>query len=206
MNARGTANPSPEAAEAYDERVRAMLRGRRAVQRRKFPGLDVDVGVRPLAPADIPRWYAYLAMPVVFEHTSWNVQSPSELEDFATLSESPSARLRLAIVERSTDQLVGTIGFHTVSPENRTAELAYDLSPRWWGKGIASHMCEVMVQWAHDHVGLLRVQATVLTSNNRSIEVLQRCRFKREGLLRSYRMVRGRPGDFWMYSHVRSAT
>jgi ribosomal-protein-alanine N-acetyltransferase len=46
----------------------------------------------------------------------------------------------------------------------------------------------------------------VLTSNKRSIEVLQRCRFKREGLLRSYRMVRGRPGDFWMYSHVRGGT
>jgi ribosomal-protein-alanine N-acetyltransferase len=158
--------------------------------------------LRPLTAADIPAWYEYLTSPVVFEHTSWSVQSPSELEHYATLSEAPSALLRLAIADRSTNQLVGTIGFHTVSPENRSAELAYDLSPAWWGKGIASQMCEVMVEWAHSHVGLVRVQATVLTSNNRSIEVLQRCRFKREGLLRSYRMVRGRPGDFWMYSHV----
>jgi len=162
--------------------------------------------LRPLTPADIPQWYEYLALPVVFEHTSWNVQSPSELEHYAAHSELPSALLRLAIAERSTDQLVGTIGFHTVSPENRSAELAYDLSPPWWGKDIASHMCEVMVQWAHSHVRLLRVQATVLTSNGRSIEVLQRCGFKREGLLRSYRIVRGRPGDFWMYSHVQDAT
>lgn len=164
------------------------------------------VTLRPLAPADISQWFDYLAMPVVFEHTSWNVQSPSELEHYAAQSELPSALLRLAIAERSTSQLVGTIGFHTVSPENRSAELAYDLSPSWWGNGIASHMCDVMAQWAHSHVGLLRVQATVLTSNSRSIEVLQRCGFKREGLLRSYRIVRGRPGDFWMYSHVQDAT
>jgi [ribosomal protein S5]-alanine N-acetyltransferase len=97
---------------------------------------------------------------------------------------------------------VGTIGFHSISPENRSAELAYDLAPDWWGKGIASEMCRDLVEWAHSQVGLLRVQATVLTSNSRSIEVLQRCSFKREGLLRSYRIVRGRPGDFWMYSHV----
>jgi len=45
--------PDPEADEARDEHVREMLRGRRAVQRRKFPGLDVDVGVRPLAPAEL---------------------------------------------------------------------------------------------------------------------------------------------------------
>ena len=164
------------------------------------------VTLRPITPGDIAQWYEYLAMPVVFEHTSWNVQSPAELEHYATPSELPSAPLRLAIAERSGNQLVGTIGFHTVSPENRSAELAYDLSPGWWGKGIASQMCEAVVQWAHSHVGLLRVQATVLTSNSRSIEVLQRCSFKREGLLRSYRIGRGRPGDFWMYSHVRSDT
>jgi ribosomal-protein-alanine N-acetyltransferase len=46
----------------------------------------------------------------------------------------------------------------------------------------------------------------VLTSNSRSIEVLQRCGFKREGLMRSWRIVRGKPGDFWMYSHVQNAT
>lgn len=163
------------------------------------------VTLRPLTPADIPQWYAYLTLPVVFEHTSWNVQSASELEHYAQPSDSPASLLRLAIAERATDELVGTIGFHSVSPENRSAELAYDLSPPWWGKGIASQMCEVMVQWAHEHVGLLRVQATVLTTNSRSIEVLQRCGFKREGLMRSYRIVRGRPGDFWLYSHVANA-
>ncbi len=56
--------------------------------------------------------------------------------------------------------------------------------------------------WAHAHVGIARVQATVLDSNARSLRVLERCGFRREGLLRSYRMVRGTPGDFWMYSHL----
>ncbi|MDB5873647.1 MAG: putative ribosomal-protein-alanine N-acetyltransferase [Ramlibacter sp.] len=173
----------------------------------ELPKLEHELVIlRPLTAADILPWYEYLTLPVVFEHTSWNVSAPSELEHYAAQTELPSSLLRLAIAERASGQLVGTIGFHTVSPENRSAELAYDLSPPWWGKGIASHACEVMVQWAHSHVGLLRVQATVLTSNSRSIEVLQRCGFKREGLLRSYRIVRGRPGDFWMYSHVRDAT
>jgi [ribosomal protein S5]-alanine N-acetyltransferase len=176
------------------------------VQFTTLPQSDHElVLLRPLTPADIPRWFEYLTLPVVFEHTSWNVQSPAELEQYATQPGLPSSLLRLAIADRSSNALVGTIGFHTVSPENRLAELAYDLSPPWWGKGIASQMCEVLVQWAHAHVRLLRVQATVLTSNSRSIEVLQRCRFKREGLLRSYRIVRGRPGDFWMYSHVQDA-
>lgn len=166
------------------------------------------VVLRPLTVADIPDWFDYLVQPQVFEHTSWNVQAPGDLMHYASALESraPNSLLRLAIADRASNQLVGTIGFHTVSPENRSAELAYDLAPAAWGKGIAAHLCGVMVRWAHSQVGLTRVQATVLSSNVRSIKVLERCGFAREGLLRSYRMVRGTPGDFWMYSHVHGAS
>lgn len=170
-----------------------------------LPNVDHDlVTLRPIVAGDIPVWYEYLALPAVFEHTSWNIQSPSELEHYANNAESriPSSLLRLAIADRRSDRLVGTIGFHTVSPEHRSAELAFDLAPILWGKGIATRLCKVMVDWAHADARLRRVQATVLKSNGRSTRVLERCGFEREGLLRSYRLVRGNPGDFWMYSHV----
>jgi [ribosomal protein S5]-alanine N-acetyltransferase len=170
-----------------------------------LPKSDHDfVALRPIAVADIPVWYEYLVLPMVYEHTSWNVQSPTELAHYADnhTSGTPSSLLRLAIADRSTNRLVGTIGFHTVSPEHRSAELAFDLAPNAWGKGIASHMCKLMVDWGHADVGLLRIQATALKSNAPSKKVLERSGFQCEGLLRNYRLVRGSPGDFWMYSHV----
>lgn len=165
------------------------------------------VRLRTLVAADIPAWYGYLRLAPVFEHTSWNLQSPSELMPYVHGAEAstPASRLRLAIALRASDELVGTAGFHTVSPENRSAEIAYDLAPELWHQGVASHVCSVLTGWAHAHVGMLRVQATVLESNARSIAVLERCGFRREGLLASYRLVRGRPGNFFMYSHVVSA-
>jgi ribosomal-protein-alanine N-acetyltransferase len=48
------------------------------------------------------------------------------------------------------------------------------------------------VDWAHSHVGLVRIQATALETKQRSLRVLERCKFVREG----------RPGNFAMYSHV----
>jgi ribosomal-protein-alanine N-acetyltransferase len=160
--------------------------------------------VRPIAATDIAAWYADLSLPVVFEHTSWNLQSPDGLIPYVWGAEptTGSSRLRLAVADRVTDHLVGTVGFHTVSPENRSAEVTYDLAPAVWGKGIASYVCGLLTDWAHRHVGLVRVQATVLQSNERSVRVLQRCRFREEGIMRSYRMVRGTPGDFFMYSHI----
>jgi [ribosomal protein S5]-alanine N-acetyltransferase len=162
------------------------------------------VALRPIASSDIPAWFAYLSLPQVYEHTSWNLQSASDLMPFVWGTEptTPSSRLRLAIVNRVSNQLVGTAGFHTVLPEHGSAEIAYDLSPTYWGKGLATHICTVLKEWGHIHAGLVRVQATVLESNLRSVNVLERCGFQREGLLRSYRMVRGRPGNFFMYSHL----
>ena len=162
------------------------------------------VDLRPLRESDLSTWFAYLSLPVVHEHTTWHVTSIGQLAQFVSTPDNttPTSTLRLAVVLRTTDELVGAIGFHTVSPEHRTVELAYDFAPSMWGRGVATALAGVAVQWAHADEGFLRVQATVLDSNHRSAAVLERCGFVHEGLMRSYRMVRGTPRDFHLYAHV----
>lgn len=145
--------------------------------------------------------------PCVFQHTSWDHPIASDLDGYvgSEMSGDPDSRLRIAIASTSDDRLLGTIGFHTVSAANRSAEIAYDLHPEVWGLGLATHVVNTMVQWAHDAAAIWRVQATVLQSNHRSTRVLERVGFQREGLLRSYRWVRGTPGDFLMFAHIASA-
>ena len=163
-----------------------------------------DVLLRALEPADVPRWFAYLSQHKVFEHTSWDLRSADDLSRYAdaVAAQQPDTLVRFAIACRATNALVGTAGFHSVSSANRTAELAYDLSPAHWGRGIATAVGATLTEWALAQAGLQRVQATVLQSNQRSMRVLERCGFRREGLLRRYRLVRGTPGYFWMYSRL----
>lgn len=160
--------------------------------------------LRPLLATDIDAWAAYLHLPAVYQHTSWNYPSSEELSAYLgneTCGE-PDTRLRLAIANRADDSLVGTIGFHSVSSINRVAELAYDLAPGYWGQGIIAVAGQALVAWAHQEVGLLRVQATILDTNLRSQRSIERLGFQREGLLRSYRQVRGTPRDFYIYAHL----
>lgn len=167
------------------------------------------VVVRPLTVTDLPAWFRYLSLPQVHEHTSWDVRLPDELLGHVRsvdVEHGLAEPVRFALALRTNDQLVGTAGFHSVSAEHHRAELAYDLDPRFWGQGIATHVGEQLTQWAHQHGDVLRVQATVLGTNTRSLRVLARCGFEREGLLRGYRLVRGVPGDFWMWSHLQPAT
>jgi ribosomal-protein-alanine N-acetyltransferase len=164
------------------------------------------VVLRPITDSDIEPWFKYLTKPEVYEHTSWNVQDARELSHYSWKPEefTPSSLLRFAVALRSNNELAGTAGFHTVSPQNETAELAYDIAPTYWGKGIGRAVCSALVAWAHSSASVVRVQATVLDSNVRSVAVLERCGFQREGLLRSYRKVRGKHGNFYMYAHVNS--
>lgn len=163
-----------------------------------------DFAVRALRAEDVACWERYLNLPSVYLHTSWNHPTLEQLSGYLGNEQAadPAGQLRLAIALRETDELVGTIGFHTVSPLNRSAELTYDLRPDFWGRGVASALGRDVVMWAHEEAGVHRVQATVLDGNARSLKVLDRIGFKREGLLRGYRYVRGIPGDFHMLSHL----
>lgn len=163
-----------------------------------------SVYLRPLRAPDIAVWASYLNNPAVYEHTSWNHPGIEELNLYLGNESDgqPDSRLRLAVAIKGSDELVGTIGFHSVVPVNKVAELAYDLQPNFWGQGIASTVGKAVVNWAHRHVGMVRVQATILESNLKSIGTIERIGFAREGLLKSYRHVRGTPRDFFMYAHV----
>lgn len=171
---------------------------------------DLPVSIHPLvtfrhlARSDAPAWYAYLADPVVVEHTSWSLRSIDDLLPNFDGYESadPASPMRLGVVLREGGKLVCTIGYNAVSPQHRTAEIAYDLAPAVWGQGVASSIVASVAEWGMQRLGYIRIQAAVLESNQRSIRVLENCLFEREGYLRNYRMVRATPRNFWLYARI----
>jgi ribosomal-protein-alanine N-acetyltransferase len=104
----------------------------------------------------------------------------------------------------SNDQLVGTCGFNEWSPVHRWAELAYDLAPAHWGKGLMRQVVAAVLEWTYRQDLVNRVHAFVRIDNRRSQRLLERGGFVREGCLRSYRVCRGQPHDFYIYGLLRS--
>ena len=169
------------------------------------PASDIEgVALRQIELTDCEAWFDYLRLPEVFERTSWNPTSVDDLRITMEryLDDDPTSSMRMAVVDQSTGRLVGTIGLHTVSDVNRSAEIAYDFAPSHWGRGLATRLCETVATWSFNALNLHRLQATVMVGNERSIRVLQRCGFRHEGLLRGFRMVRGQPGDFNIFSRL----
>lgn len=163
-----------------------------------------DYALRLLQPADSAAWYEYLAMPEVYQHTSWNLHSAADLQSVFAHCNQPGeqAQWRFALIVKSTGALAGTIGFHSRNMLNRSAELAYDLHPAHWHRGLASTAAQALLHWGFGQQKMLRIQATVLPENLPSIAVLQRIGMHYEGRLRHFRLVRGAPRDYLLYAAI----
>lgn len=100
------------------------------------------------------------------------------------------------------DRPVGSISVTPFPGDNgRRAEIGYLVGSAYWGKGIASQAVKmaanaVFVEWGQ----LERLEAVVDVENPASQRVLEKTGFTREGVLRKYYTLKGRPRDAVMFS------
>jgi ribosomal-protein-alanine N-acetyltransferase len=163
--------------------------------------------LRPLVPPDAAALYAYLRDPLVTELTSYpdvSVTMVGAMIERAMSRWACGELSKWGLVLPHDNRLVGTCGFNEWSPSHRWAELAFDLARDHWGKGLMRQAVAAVLQWAFRQDQIDRVQAFVRVDNGRSQRLLERSGFVREGCLRSYRVCRGQPHDFYIYSLLRS--
>ncbi len=172
------------------------------------PTIELDgARLRPFRMADAAALYGYLRDPAVTELTSYPIVTVPMVEAIIerSLSRWKAGELsKWGVALQQDDQLVGTCGFNEWSPVHRWAELAFDLAQAHWGKGLMRQAVAGVLQWTFRQDQVDRVQAFVRVDNSRSERLLARSGFVREGCLRSYRVCRGQPHDFHIYSLLRS--
>ncbi|MBI5513095.1 MAG: GNAT family N-acetyltransferase [Deltaproteobacteria bacterium] len=175
---------------------------------RQAPTIELHgARLRPLRGADAAALYAYLRDPAVTELTSYPEVTAPLVEAMIERSQrrweagEPS---RWGVALLHDDQLIGTCGFNEWSQAHRWAELAYDLARAHWARGLMREAVAAALQWIFQQDQVDRVQALVRVDNGRSERLLERSGFVREGRLRSYRVCRGVPHDFYLYSLLRA--
>jgi [ribosomal protein S5]-alanine N-acetyltransferase len=107
-----------------------------------------------------------------------------------------------AIALKETNQMIGTAGFNHISFANSRAEISYDLNPDYWGKGVMLKSIKGILHFADFGLALVRIQATVIIDNEKSIKVLERCGFEKEGFMKKYEVVEGEHKDYYMFGRV----
>ena len=165
-----------------------------------------EYALRPLRPSDGSSWYAYLSDPEVTRLTSYQIETAAAvtamIEDYLA-GYAQKTSTRWAIARKDPDTLIGTCGYYWWNAGHSVAELGYDLSRSYWGKGVMSRAVQAATQWAFETLEANRIQATVMADNFGSARVLEKNGFLQEGTLREYKICRGKACDFWMFSLLR---
>ncbi len=91
----------------------------------------------------------------------------------------------LTIIEDAhTHDFIGFIGLHNSNAEMGQIEVGYMMHPSVQGRGYASESLKAIVDWACLSYAPHKFIAYCVEQNIASTKVLEKCGFKREGLLR----------------------
>ena len=186
-----------------------------------FPGLAPDSAVsrffrhppclatrrltlRPLRMEDARSLYAWTSDAEVARYVLWDAhRSLRETREYIRYvrrlyrSRLPSS---WGILLRDSDDVIGTIGIMTWVPVNRTCEIGYSLSREHWGKGLMTEAVAAFSRMLFSSLPLNRIEAQHDVRNPASGRVLEKCGFRREGLLRSRVINKEEPVDVVLWA------
>ncbi len=101
---------------------------------------------------------------------------------------------------------IGSLGFYRwLSSAAYQAEMGYDLAKEYWGRGIMTEAMNAVVDFGFERMGLNRIEVFIMPRNKRSIRMIKRLGFRKEGLLRQrYFDEFGEFADDILFSMLRS--
>ena len=95
---------------------------------------------------------------------------------------------------------IGTVIISDISCTNLTANVNIKLHPSVWGEGYGKKSVNLAVSYCFSKLRLKCLTAHVLSYNNASLTLFERCGFQREGLLRSRIVKNGDRKDLVSFS------
>jgi len=180
--------------------------------RREFPALKGErIALRMPMPGDYREWSALRGesraflepweprwTPEELERATWRHRMHRYRDDYMQ-----GLAIAFFIFERPGGRLAGGITLgnirHGVS---QSAHIGYWIGERYAGRGLMTEAVRLVARFAFDTLRLHRIEAACIPGNVRSIRVLEKAGFRREGLLRSYLNINGFWQDHYLYARI----
>ena len=132
------------------------------------------------------------------DRSAWRFRLRRYQEDFAR-----GTAQAFFIFETATGELLGgvTLGNirHGVA---RSGHIGYWIGEKHAGKGYMLEALRLLADHAFGTMRLHRIEAACIPTNRRSVRVLEKAGFTREGLLRSYLKIDGNWQDHYLYALI----
>jgi N-acetyltransferase len=149
------------------------------------PGYLAAAGTGEAA-AEVFRWLSppggAVAQPVTLEDAARHIVAALDARD-------RGARLAYAQIDAATGEFAGTTSFYEVNPALRALSIGHTwLGQRWWRTGHNTESKLLMMTFAFETLGAVRVVWHTDILNTRSQAAIERLGATREGVLRKHRL------------------
>lgn len=140
-----------------------------------------------------PRWTSD-----ELEHSAWRERLRRYRREFNS-----GASVPFLIFDNDSAALIGGITLSNIRyGVAQTASIGYWVGERHAGKGLMVEALRLVVDHGFVTLRLHRLEAACIPENNRSVRVLEKAGFTREGLLHSYLKINGIWQDHYLYARV----
>ena len=162
--------------------------------------------LRPLTGKDVPSLFSIHSDPRSMRYWSapiWKDEERGRAMVERDLDPGVTGHVRLGIEQRSSGQLVGTCAFFEINDQCRRAELGYMLASPAWGQGYMQEALTAFIGFGFSVLNLNRIEADTDPRNRRSMQLLHRLHFIKEGHFRDRWVVEGEVSDAAMFGLLR---
>ena len=112
--------------------------------------------------------------------------------------------IRWGITRKGSNELIGTLGYYDWNKTARRAEIGYDLDPAHLGRGIMTEALGTVLKFGFEQMRLNRIQAIIDSENTRSLKLVRKLGFKKEGFLRQRSHFKGQFRDDVCFSLLKN--
>jgi ribosomal-protein-alanine N-acetyltransferase len=161
--------------------------------------------LREFTPDDWPAVLAYQSDPLYLRYNPWSERTPEAVQEFvgmflANQVDQPRFKFQLALVLRSSAELIGNCGIRKDSFDAHEADIGYELSPAHWGRGYATEAARAILRFGFTELGVHRVWSWCVAENTASAHVLEKLGMLPEGRLRDKEFFKERWWDTLIYA------
>lgn len=112
--------------------------------------------------------------------------------------------LRWGLELQETGEFIGSAGLHHWNREAHYAEIGCDIAHPFWGNGYGQEVMRRLIEFGWENMKLNRIEADVVKGNMRSMHVLEKLGFKKEGVLRQRLLKGGKYYDVYLFGLLRN--
>jgi ribosomal-protein-alanine N-acetyltransferase len=148
---------------------------------------DDRVVLREVVLGDASSLIAHLGTPAVVRYIApppMTIDGFQQFIKWSRLERRRRAQLCYSIVPAAEKKPVGLVQMRPRDPSFSTAEWGFAIREAEWGSGLFIAAARLLLDFAFDRLGLLRLEARAVEGNGRGNGVLRKLGSTREGILR----------------------